>query len=149
MSKHRRRKNGPKKTGFVHELSVGITDAEIIGVMQEAKQLRDGGAMTLTCVIDGFNDDPRELGDIPEARELCRRLVALGYVSFLDVITSAKGFPTYNGGRTLGAFEVWRIARDEVHEVGLVEIDTTDLLRFVEKDLPYLNTVADDHLTAN
>jgi hypothetical protein len=61
------------------QVSPEYSDADIIDLMW---QLRDAHLLRrqqfFTCALDGFNNDPRELGEIPEARALCRRLVDTG-----------------------------------------------------------------------
>jgi hypothetical protein len=144
MSRHDRERK-LKRTAVIHRLNVGLTDQDIVGMMRHARDARAKGAPSVTCCIDDYNDDPREIGEIPEARELCRRLLALGYTSFLDPTTSIPEFPTFNGCMTLGAFEVWRIARGEMTHAGRQEVTRADLDAFREH-LEYANTVADDHL---
>jgi hypothetical protein len=143
----RERPEPQRRTAVVQQLNVSLTDEDVIALMRQAKQCREQGVPLLTCCIDGFNEDPRDLGDIPEVREFCKRLVRLGYISFLDVATSIRELGNaFNGGITLGAWEVWRMARDALR-VGPNEVDINEVLRFLEKDIKYLNTVADDHLS--
>jgi hypothetical protein len=146
MSKHDRERRRLKRTAVIHQLSTDLTDRELVAIMREAKAARDTGAKTVTCCIPGYDDAPRELKAIPEAKELCRRMVSLGYPSFLDVTTTVVGGKFFNGGVSLGAWEVWRIARGEA-EIGTTEITAQALLNFCEKDLCYMNAVADDHLS--
>jgi hypothetical protein len=74
--------------------------------MRQAKEFWDRAGDKVTCTFDGYGDDPRDLADIPEAREFCKRLVGLGYISFLDVTTSMRGLPAFDRAITLGAWEV-------------------------------------------
>ncbi|HJT77718.1 MAG TPA: hypothetical protein VJ739_11000, partial [Gemmataceae bacterium] len=76
---------------FVQQLHTELTDADLIALMRQAKECRDAGSPSVTCQIAGYDEDPRELVDIPEARAFCQRLVALGYVSFLDAFTTVQG----------------------------------------------------------
>jgi hypothetical protein len=136
------------RTAVLQPVDATITDQEIIGLMRHARRARAAGAPTVTCCIGGYDDDPRELGDIPEARELCKRLVRLGYIACLDIATSVREFPTFNHSITLGAWEVWRIARGEA-KVGKSRVPAELLDEFITKELVYLSTVADDHLAGD
>ncbi|HYH65580.1 MAG TPA: hypothetical protein VD866_12860 [Urbifossiella sp.] len=79
------------------------SNADILDRMRLAKDARERGTATnIVCVIDTFDDDPREIEDIPEARAFVRRLVALGFPAYLDLIPSAD--PRLNGA--LGAAEL-------------------------------------------
>ena len=60
--------------------------------------------------------------------------------------TSVPDLPSFNRGRFLGAWEVWRLARAEAR-AGRQEVPLAALQDFIEKQLAYLNTVADDHLS--
>jgi hypothetical protein len=134
------------RAAVVQSLRASLTDPELVALMRQAKRARDAGSPSVTCAIAGYDEDPRELRDIPEAVELCKRLVRLGYLSFLDVATTVREFPTFNRGTSLGAWEVWRLARHE-YEAGTHKVPVAALARFIDKKLAYLNTVADDHLS--
>jgi hypothetical protein len=84
-------------------LHPGESNADILDRMRLAKAARETGAATnVICLVDGFDEDPRHLWDIPEARAFVRRLVALGFPAYLDVIPSAD--PRLNGA--FGAAEL-------------------------------------------
>jgi len=86
-------------------LDLDHTNAEITDVIGFMKAVRESGEFSnIVCCVNGFDDDPRELWDIPEVRAFAARLITLGFPAFLDVCPSAD--PKLNGG--LGAAElVW------------------------------------------
>lgn len=94
---------------YVFAVAPDESDEEIHGYVRTMNDLRrTGRPMHLVCTISGFNDDPRELFDIPEAVALCRRLVELGFISGLNVCTSLPPCPDHERLHGLwGAFEVW------------------------------------------
>jgi hypothetical protein len=125
---------------------VGMPDSEIIGLMRDAKDARERGVKLMGCVVHGYNDDPRELHEIPEVQELCRRLVALGFIGFLEPATSLQGLPGYMGGAVFGAWEVWKLARGELRCGTGGAVSNAEVQRFIEKDMMYAISVAEDHL---
>jgi hypothetical protein len=137
---------GLDRTAVVQHLHVGLSDAELVGMMRQARRCRERGAPSVTCAISGYDEDPRELGDIPEVRAFCKRLVGLGYVAFLDVATSIRELPGFCLGLTLGAWEVWSMARNELQS-GRYPLPGVVVREFKDKQLPYLKAVANDHLT--
>ena len=42
----------------------------------------------VVCTVRGFSDDKRNLFEIPEIRAFCRRVVNLGFISYLDFTTT-------------------------------------------------------------
>jgi len=65
--------------------------------------------------VDGYNDDPRDLYQIPEVIGLFKRLLNNGFISLLEYSTihpimAPKNMPIPSPG--LGALEVWAIATE-------------------------------------
>jgi hypothetical protein len=111
----------------VARLRVGYTNAGLIDVMRRLKEKRQLGENVIsTCVITGFDNDRRELGEIPEVRAFCRRLVGRGFIAWLDLSTSIEAYapasvagewPAYHR-LELGAFEVWAISEGHCQKPG-------------------------------
>lgn len=63
--------------------------------------------------IDGFSEDPRCLGDIPEAVEFCKLVVQSGMLSILHTSTCLpfidEDIKMFGG---FGALEVWLCSKD-------------------------------------
>jgi hypothetical protein len=91
------------------ELGIDATNAELLEQSRLAKTMREAGASHVVCCVRGFDEDPRELWDIPEVRAFCRRLVAQGFISYLDLATRLPGTPAILRD-AMGALEVWLTA---------------------------------------
>ena len=101
------------------------------------------------CSIDGFSDDPRELGEIPEARAFLARLCSSGFISMLSITTTCKeffdkserlSFAKY--GITLGSLEVFLMSKGIVQKSGTTTFNTNVMKDFFEA-LVKSNKVAD------
>jgi hypothetical protein len=80
-------------------------------MMREMKRVRERGAFVhIVCMIAEFDEDPRHLNDIPEVIALCRRLVSLGFISYLDFSTLLDPEHSDRLGLAWGAVEVWMCA---------------------------------------
>jgi hypothetical protein len=89
---------------------VGQTDEELVAqlraMMEQAR--REPGETVFG--VHGYDDDPRELGEIPEVRAHCRRMVDFGVLAVLTRSTWCRelGAPAWTRDvPVLGAFEVW------------------------------------------
>jgi hypothetical protein len=146
MSKGRRQ----NRAGTMHiaRLSVRYTDEELLDVLRQLHESRKTSRGIYTCMVEGYDDDPRGLYEIPEVRQLCQRLVALGFISELDVTTSMKGLtpagvPGMDAG--LGAFGVWALSRGLIKAPGTTAVPESTLREFFEV-LKESNQRADRHL---
>jgi hypothetical protein len=92
---------------LIVELAIGAGNEDILHQMRGMKAVREGGQCPqVFCAIRGFDTDPRELWEIPEVRAFCRRLVGMGFISYLDAGASLP--PTDPALKELwGAAEVW------------------------------------------
>ena len=80
--------------------------------------------------IEGFNEDARELWEIPEVVSLFERLVASGFISLLEISTSCP-FLIEQELPGLGAFEVW-LASVGLLKTGQTQINARILGEFME-----------------
>src|SRR5262245_14135891 len=138
-----------KPTPVTAHLHLRYTNEELVDVMRKFKQVREQIPDTIiTCAIEGFGNDRRELGEIPEVRAFCRRLVCTGFISWLELSTSVpalthpalKGVGMFLG---LGALEVWLISEGLVGKAGTVRLNADQLKHFAETVLPEANEQAD------
>jgi hypothetical protein len=142
MKNRRRKKRKPNRKRPLNlvacPLVLSNSNDELAGVMHRCKALRknaDRDSIVL-CTVDGFDDDPRCLGEIPEVRAFCRRLVGMGFISYLDVSSGIKelAHPTVaqggGMGLGLGALEVWLIAEGLLGKAGRVNLDGAAWDRF-------------------
>ena len=92
-----------------------VTDEFLRIQMQQMARFRnllgDEGNPRCVCTIAGYGGDPRELWEIPEVWELCKRLIQIGYISLLDTmpnvdLPNSPAIPV-EYGRPWGSWEVW------------------------------------------
>ena len=97
-------------------LATDVKDAEVMEIINAYNGKLD--EVGLLLYIMGYENDPRELGDIPRVRGFCRRLVNLGLLSVLHITTTIAGFAksplTMAECNGLGAFEVWLMAENKM-----------------------------------
>jgi hypothetical protein len=87
------------------------TDAELIDFMRGMKAARESGIKNIVCLLGGYENDPREVWQIPEAVATCKRLVSSGFISYLDTCPSLdNAIKNKTELHALGAMEVWLIA---------------------------------------
>lgn len=108
MSRHNRERR--QKPVVVIELTLPMSNDVVRNRMTVMKAARERGVENVVCVISGYGDDARELWEIPEVRAFCRRLVALGFISYLDFTTAANPDAPPTLRAAFGAAEVWLIA---------------------------------------
>jgi hypothetical protein len=61
------------------------TDEEIVSMMRQMKSIREHKSKAnIVMLVNGYDSDPRELWEIPEALALFRRLIDTGFISYLD-----------------------------------------------------------------
>ena len=90
------------------ELGIDATNDDILDQMRIIKQGREEGIYQfVVCTIRGFADDRRDLSEIPEVRAFCRRIVNLGFISYLEVTTLFDLHLPAEAKRCWGATEVW------------------------------------------
>ncbi len=116
-------------------VELDATNEEIKEKMQAMKIARESNETEhVVCLLDGFDKDKRFLGEIPEARAICRRLVTQGFLSYLDYSTLLPGCdPSVN--LSWGAFEVWLCGEGRFKQT--IEWTQTDL----DKTMKRFNSV--------
>ncbi len=97
------------------------------------------------CVaaFGGYDDDERELYNIPEVAILCKRLVDRGFISLLwpSTLLSKKERPDLGG--FFGAFEVWAISKNMFTYEGTLDVEIKVFNDFVHKVLVQSNEICD------
>ena len=82
----------------------------------------------------GYDNDKRELWQIPEIASFFKILVRKGFISFLEVSSSAKGVTRLgeqDGTPGFGALEVWMIANGMMGN-GRTDIEKSEMLAFFD-----------------
>ena len=93
---------------MVNIRKIDATNDDVIEQMRVMKRGREEGRYdNVICIIRGFDDDPRELYDIPEVRAFCRRIVNLAFISYLDFATTVLTDVPDLVKKGWGAAEVW------------------------------------------
>ncbi len=91
------------------------TEEELLDSLRTLWEATEEGGAWL--MIDGYNADPHELWEIPEAGALCRRLIRLGFLSLLVMLPEGfEGESSQIGaiaepGRGLTGIGLWAIAQ--------------------------------------
>lgn len=132
MSKHnrerrqQRRKEGDGNRPLCYVvLHARYSNEDIIDCLRRAREIREKNPKGhIVCVLDGYNEDPRELHQIPEARALAKRAWDHGIGSFLEVTTLLEGFGPLPGklkeagipGAFMGALELWSLAHGKMED---------------------------------
>jgi hypothetical protein len=93
---------------FVATVSMTVKDLEewAVGVYPAVAKTRNFWFFT----IFDYGSDPRELYEIPEARELCQRAVEGGLLSAL-IVTASAAEDEHQRLMGYGALEVWSLAK--------------------------------------
>jgi hypothetical protein len=132
----------------VVDLGLDATDADLVEQMRHMQEYREAGFKRVGCSIRGYDTDSRELWQIPEVVEFCKKLVRIGFIAGLDVsFTFPPNQPPLPVPvAPIGSLDIWLVAKGHMKEDGTVEI-TVDLLDQFKKELQYLNTVSEDMLS--
>lgn len=88
------------------DLKISITNDELLDFMRLMRTHRQLERCHIVLFINGFGEDKRELWEIPEVRAFCRRLVDIGFISYLDSMIADKAL-----AGSLTALEVWLTAQ--------------------------------------
>jgi hypothetical protein len=105
-----------KNTLVIMECGPYESNNDLLNDMRKMKNARELNCAHIVCVISGFDNDKREMFQIPEARAFCRRLVDIGFISYLDnaVCFGNKDIDVLGG--SWGDFEVWTCAEGRFHD---------------------------------
>lgn len=112
------------------------TDPEIIDIMDGLESMvkamtPDDNFKGFHLLIDGFDDDPREMWDIPAAQKLCQRLWLLGFGSPLKASTFLVPSDDDEPKGAFGAFEVWLTSQGKL--TSPLEVDAALWQRFTRE----------------
>ena len=115
------------------ELGIDATNDDILDQMKTMKACREDGSYGhVVCTVRGFGDDKRSLFEIPEVRAFCRRVVNLGFISYLDFTTTFDESVPAIAKDAWGAAEVWLCGEGRLRgQVPLTEELLDELKRVV------------------
>jgi hypothetical protein len=115
--------------------------------LRQALQAEGPEAEGFFMTISGYDDDSRELWEIPEAIDLCERVIKTGLISLLNLSSRVKELMPERfqhidePGPGIGALEVWVFAKGKMSHEGA---------KVYEKDLDeFYNTMSAANITLN
>jgi hypothetical protein len=130
----------PEKVLLV-ELGIDATNDDIFDQMRVMKKAREERFYdNIVCSIRDFGADPRELYEIPEVRAFCRRVVNLGFISYLDFTTLFNPELPELAKQGWGAAEIWLCGEKRL---GARNPLTTELLDELQQAVGESNAKAD------
>lgn len=120
-------------------VTVDMTDEQLLEGVWKSYIVCDLTHRGFGLTISGYDDDPRELFEIPEVVKFCRRILNLGFMSILEVSTQSPELKSEDSwGLGFGALEIWCIARNLV-TTGEAEL-TKEQIGWFLSDLDKSNT---------
>ena len=135
-----KRRNGLIKWHPAVSLAILCADATV----EEMRALvrRHGAAVIredrpARLLVKGYDKDPRELWQIPEARDLCSRIIESGLLSLLAVNLEDDRIDGL-----WGSWDVWSCARELIEPNGRCEVTPEAFDRFCNA-LERANTICD------
>ncbi len=108
------------------------TDEELKHFAKTAKEAREAGVKNIICVFGDYDNDSRDLWNIPEVRQMCFRLIECGLISYLDYTTTLCLQPDPLLSSAFGAAEIYFCAHGKIN-VDLTMEDLQTLERTVKE----------------
>ena len=103
-------------------LAADMSDDEIKECVQQMLPVCVARGQGFCLTISGYDEDPRDLWQIPEAVSFMQRLVKFGLITALEVSTSAPEFLPERFKKTkmpgFGALEIWLCATNRMRRGG-------------------------------
>jgi hypothetical protein len=139
----------PENTLLIFPVEVGFSDELLIDAMHQMRDARERESarekLIIAVSISGYDSDPRELGEIPEVRDFCARLVRLGFIADMEPSMLFRlrdeGRPV-TSGIPFGAMEIWLSSQGK-HKGERFEFTSDDVEEFRKRVLPQANRAAD------
>lgn len=124
-----------------YNVDVKMKDSEIRDMVKTGFEMCHKTGKGGLLSVDGYNEDPRDLWQIPEVINFAKKLCAMGVCSILELSTYLD--PTWestsNAGRPFGAFELWLLAKEELGQTIQPPRVQELFARFCDQDLPKSN----------
>lgn len=103
-------------------LSVDMTDNEIKDCIQQSLPVCNAKEQGFFLSIDGYDDDRRELWQIPEVVKFMKRLCDFGFIAILEASTTCsvlirKEYKKFKKLPGIGALEVWMFATGRMEKM--------------------------------
>lgn len=120
---------------MIMNLHTEMGEEEIEEAMKDMAPICKSTKTGFFVCVDGYENDKRDLWQIPEVASFFKMLIRKGFISFLEVSSSAKGVTRLDssplGCPGFGALEVWMIANEKMSK-GRTDIERVEMLAFSE-----------------
>lgn len=130
-------------------VELSMTDEEIKDAIRKIQPVCFEKQQGFCLTIAGYDNDPRELYEIPEVIEFTKKLVKFGFMSCLYLTTTIPDLipEPFKGHKLpgLGALELWLFASNRMKKANF-ELDKPTFAIFV-KDLEISNQIVNILLT--
>ena len=125
--KNFRTSNPGCKTVMINDKAVNFwainkndTEEVLIEAIRDMRSVRSVNHQPHGLTISGFDDDKRELSEIPEVQELCKTLVRIGLISELYLITQIETIENYEILKgAFGATEIYALSMGFLNKKGV------------------------------
>lgn len=121
-----------RKNTLMMLADINMSDEELQATIQKSLPVCKKNKQGFYLSVKGFDDDPREIWEIPEVLKFYRRLKNLGFLSILT--TSSHIFPSSQDEPAgFGAFEIYLFATNQpVDNAGKKEFNV--FLKFLREE---------------
>lgn len=120
---------------MIMNLNLEMTQHEIEEAMKDMAPMCLSTKTGFFICVDGYENDKRELWQIPKVASFFKMLIRVGFISFLEVSASAEGVTRLEKNVTdigfpgFGALEVWMIANNKMGK-GRTDIGREEMIEF-------------------
>lgn len=121
---------------MIMNLHTGMTQHEVEEAMKDMAPVCTSMKTGFFVCLDGYENDKRELWQIPEVASFFKMLIRVGFISFLEVSSSAEGITRLTKKQTdigtpgFGALEIWMIANNKMGN-GKTDIEREEMKGFL------------------
>ena len=121
---------------MIMNLHTDMGEEEIEEAMKDMAPICAATKTGFFICVDGYENDKRELWQIPEVASFFKMLICKGFISFLEVSSIAEGITRLDKDVTdigfpgFGALEVWMIANGKMGK-GRTDIERSEIVKFL------------------
>lgn len=111
---------------LVCAFTADMTDDELKESIHQMYPMCQKMTEGFTLTISGYDNDPRELWEIPEVIKFCKKLIDLGFPALLKMgggLDEKEPMPGHPG---FGVLEIWLIATGRIQAKGNYDISKAD-----------------------
>lgn len=114
-------------------INKNATNIDLVGLIKQGWEFVKKNQEGCFFTISGYDDDKRDLSEILEVKELCKRAIELGLMSVLTVSTLMEN----EEARAFGALEMWGLAKGKFkrnplkNECMILEFEKEEMSEFM------------------